>query len=87
VPPEETQSQRLERAIADLREKARVTYAEAARPHVPSSDPESAEPRAAMLRVPIESKLGLGPSDPQSRPRTSGDAVPARRARSHRRTP
>lgn len=43
------------------------------------------EPRAVMLRVAIESKLGLGPSDPEvGRPRIV-EPPPGKRARRRRR--
>jgi hypothetical protein len=43
------------------------------------------EPPAVMLRVPIESKLGLGPSDPDSaRPRIA-EPTSGKRARRRRR--
>jgi hypothetical protein len=45
-----------------------------------------AEPEGPMIRVPIKSKLGLGPSAPHPA-KTSSEQVPARRARSHRRQP
>jgi len=54
-------------------------------------DPEPAEepvePRRVMLRVVIESKLDLGPSDHQSsRATASAEPVAAKRARSRRRS-
>ena len=58
---------------------------------VPDSwvDPEPVEktraPRRVLLRVEIESKLGLGPSDHRSsKPWADAEAVPAKRARLRR---
>ena len=47
---------------------------------------QPAESAGAMVRVPIQSKLGLGPSDPHPA-KTILEQVPTRRARSHRRQP
>jgi hypothetical protein len=47
---------------------------------------QSAEPTGPMIRVPIESKLGLGPSEPHPA-KESSEQTPIRRARSHRRQP
>lgn len=85
---EELQAQCLERAI----EKARSIYVEATRQQASPPERKSAEkptePRAALLSVPIKSKLGLEPSDHHlSRPRASEEPLPnSNRARSRRRS-
>jgi hypothetical protein len=54
----------------------------------PAAKPEErapGQPQAVMLRVAIESKLGLGPSDPEvGRPRIV-EPAPGKRARRRRR--
>lgn len=48
---------------------------------------QPAEPPGVMLRVLIQSKLGLGPTDHRSRrPRANPDPMPGKRARSHNHT-
>ena len=71
-----------------LQEEAHVA---AARHNGSTVAAESAEqptaPRRVMLRVVIESKLDLGPSDHRSSRATVGaEPVPAKRARSRRRS-
>ena len=63
-----------------LPKEARSTHAAASRHH-------RAEPPGVMLRVLIQSKLGLGPTDHRSRrPRANPDPMPGKRARSHNHT-
>lgn len=70
-----------------LQEEARLTHAEATHQHGSSDDGKPAEPRRVMLSVPIESKLGLGPSDHRSRTsRANTEPAPSKRARIRRHT-
>lgn len=89
MPPEETQAERLDRAMADVQERARSIFAEAVVHHDLRPDGEfvetSAEPPGVMLSVPIKSKLGLEPSEHQSKARMiEGELMSGKRARRRR---